>query len=310
MDVKSTLQAIACANGASSLDAWVSNFHRFERIQIALWGTKQGQASQDALKEAEERERALSERELQTRQVLAQLEHECDQVKKERDHAQRGVSDLQSALDERSRQADNWRAMYEALKTGGRVTIPSSQPQQQSSSSKLLVPSNTGNGRLPSNGGAGPDLGGGGGMGLNRMRTGSMMSVDSIGSDQSFRSSSNASFPIRSNTLPIHNNTTVRPQTREALDALLSRSIAPSAQRNSLPTYRPTSGIGLGNGSMMSRQGQGGGGPLPLQDPIRSTFFAPASLRAMSPSMHQQQQQQMQPQFHTRSMGQGGGMPY
>jgi len=324
-DVRSTVQAIACANGASSLDSWVAGYHRFERLQLSLWGSRQGQISSDSLREAEERERALSEQELQARQLIASLEHECEQIRKERDNAQRGVQDLQTAVEERSRQADNWRAMYESLKSGGRVTVPTNatsintapinsnqqQPRLQSLSlgynpnkmmrtDQSLTPSYQGHYDAPrftgqdgrrspsqppaSSGGGGlgrfqptNNFGGGndGSGGANRARSGSTMG----GNDSHSSHNSNDGFmrngfaQSRSNTLP------PRPPTKESLSSLLNRSIAPR-----------TSSISTGSFPTNNR--------IPLQEPVRSTFFAPASLRAVSPAVHMQQQRH------------GGGMLY
>lgn len=301
-DVKSTLQAIATANGACSLDSWMSNLHRFERIQISLWGSRQGQESTDAVREAESRERQASERELANRQILASVEHECEQLRKERDSAQKGVQDLQSALDERSRQAENWRTMYESLKSGGRVTMPppmslTSMPVSRS----LTLASNHANSNFGNNakimrtsqpaslpGGHhyshgsqenmipensygfsnGADVGGG----MSRFRSSSIMSGDSNVSGASHGGVDMRGIPTRSHTT---NPILQRPPTRDQLSSLLNRSIVPRTQ-NSFTS----------NGRSL---GPPPSHPPQLSEPVRSTFFTPAALRAASPAPMQGQ---------------------
>jgi len=296
-EVRSTLLAVACANGASSLDSWLAGLHRFERIQLTLWGSRQGQAAQDALRESEERERTLGERELQSRQMVAQLEHECEQVRKERDQAQRGVQDLQTALEERSRQADNWRAMYEALKNGGRVPIPSAPHNASGASNRIpLLPSAGGTGgpnkmlraseptpgsvasggfQLPQLPGSTFNAGVGSSYGGPDNAAGRMRSSSTLSNDPSHAGgfdAYNRGFTMRSNSLPI------RPPTRDSLASLLNRSVVPRTSApggNNGGGFRPPSSSSLGPPPPALQQ---------LHDPVRSTFFAPASLRAMSPA--------------------------
>ncbi|KAH9258670.1 hypothetical protein BASA81_003172 [Batrachochytrium salamandrivorans] len=302
-DVRSTLQAIACANGACFLDNWVSSLHRFERNQLAAWGSRQGHLSQNSLAQAEQREKELGDRELQARQLLISLEHENDQLRKDKENFQRGVGDLQSALEERTRQAENWRAMYEALKSGGRVSIP------PPSSSMSAAPSSSSLRKTLPRSDDPPPMSGSRGLFENyrynqdaedngssnkqhrplRERSGeydddaiadrrgnSRFSFPPPARAETFSSSSSSSLrapsmppplPQTPSSYPSRSNSLppARPPTRDTLTSLLNRSVVPRTA-SSTSAFRP---------------------PSSQQDaPVRSSFFSSSSLRAMSPNVN------------------------
>lgn len=308
-DVRSTLQAIACANGACFLDNWVSSLHRFERNQLAAWGSRQGHLSQNSLAQAEQREKELGDRELQARQLLISLEHENDQLRKDKENFQRGVGDLQGALEERTRQAENWRAMYEALKSGGRVSIPPPSSAAPASSLRKTLPRS--DDPPPMSGSRGlfenyrynqdAEDGGNGGGGSNkqhrplreydddavadRRSSNNRFSFPPPARAETFSSSSSSSLlrapsmppplPQTPSAYPSRSNSLppARPPTRDTLTSLLNRSVVPRTA-SSASAFRP---------------------PSSQQDaPVRSSFFSSSSLRAMSPNvnsnLHHQQQ--------------------
>jgi len=127
VEVRSTLQAIASANGTTMLEAWMQNIRQFDREQLVFaaglfaWRGPRLRAMPDAntaahferqasdvQRDVEMRDQQWAQRLQTSDQNAAELERQLEQARNEREHDTRALREAQAALEERSRQVSRF----------------------------------------------------------------------------------------------------------------------------------------------------------------------------------------------------------
>ena len=135
-DLKCMMLAVGVANGVLFLEHFVHSLHSFEKAQLSARALRLESSARKAAREHEERQEVWTNEQLQQQYAIETLERKFEQQHKELSSALQANEEMQSALEERTRQADNWKAMYESLKADGSLAVVSQargQPSPHSS---------------------------------------------------------------------------------------------------------------------------------------------------------------------------------